>query len=176
MHAKYMIIDSEWIIETANWTRSSFVSNREFFTTGAHPDILQNLENIFQKDFEGNIGVSKTTVLLAGPTNARERLNIFLKLSQKTIDIYAPEFSDRAMVRELNALCLGGVTVRIILASYDNENQDKKEYSQCIQSRYMKKPLHAKALLRDKTAAFVGSFNYTKNSLEKNREIGLFLS
>lgn len=31
MHAKYMIIDDFWLIATANWTRSSFSSNREFF-------------------------------------------------------------------------------------------------------------------------------------------------
>jgi phosphatidylserine/phosphatidylglycerophosphate/cardiolipin synthase-like enzyme len=31
MHAKYVIIDDNWIISTANWTRSSFSSNREFF-------------------------------------------------------------------------------------------------------------------------------------------------
>lgn len=40
----------------------------------------------------------------------------------------------------------------------------------------MKKPLHAKALIRDDSEAFVGSFNYTKNSLENNREMGLFLT
>ena len=34
MHAKYMIFDNEWIIETANWTRSSFSTNREFFIIG----------------------------------------------------------------------------------------------------------------------------------------------
>lgn len=40
----------------------------------------------------------------------------------------------------------------------------------------MKKPLHAKVIIRDAESAFVGSFNYTKNSLEKNREVGLFIS
>ena len=40
----------------------------------------------------------------------------------------------------------------------------------------MKKPLHAKVLLRGDGTAFVGSFNYTKNSLENNREIGIFLT
>jgi phosphatidylserine/phosphatidylglycerophosphate/cardiolipin synthase-like enzyme len=40
----------------------------------------------------------------------------------------------------------------------------------------MKKPLHAKSIIRDKNAVFVGSFNYTKNSLENNREIGIFVS
>lgn len=38
----------------------------------------------------------------------------------------------------------------------------------------MKKPLHAKVLIRDGDSAFIGSFNYTKNSLERNREIGIF--
>ncbi|MCB9806572.1 hypothetical protein H6768_01490 [Candidatus Peribacteria bacterium] len=33
MHAKFMLLDNQWIIETANWTRASFSSNREFFIT-----------------------------------------------------------------------------------------------------------------------------------------------
>jgi phosphatidylserine/phosphatidylglycerophosphate/cardiolipin synthase-like enzyme len=40
----------------------------------------------------------------------------------------------------------------------------------------MQKPLHAKVLIRDSESAFVWSFNYTKNSLESNRELGIFIS
>ncbi len=54
MHAKYMIIDDTWIVETANWTRASFASNREFFLTGNDPSILGSLEDIFQKDARGD--------------------------------------------------------------------------------------------------------------------------
>ena len=40
----------------------------------------------------------------------------------------------------------------------------------------MKKPLlHAKAVIIDDNKAFVGSFNFTKNSLENNREVGIFI-
>ncbi len=39
-----------------------------------------------------------------------------------------------------------------------------------------KKSLHAKVIIRDSEKAFVGSFNYTENSLENNREVGLFIS
>jgi len=40
----------------------------------------------------------------------------------------------------------------------------------------MKHPsLHAKAIIVDKERAFIGSFNFTKNSLENNREIGIFI-
>jgi phosphatidylserine/phosphatidylglycerophosphate/cardiolipin synthase-like enzyme len=40
----------------------------------------------------------------------------------------------------------------------------------------MKKPLHAKVMMKDKKSAFVWSFNYTQNSLENNREVWLFIS
>lgn len=53
MHAKYMIIDDEWIISTANWTRSSFSSNREFFILGKDAEILKSLRNLFESDFQG---------------------------------------------------------------------------------------------------------------------------
>jgi len=40
----------------------------------------------------------------------------------------------------------------------------------------MKSPtLHAKSLIRDDEQAFVGSFNFTQNSLENNRELGIFI-
>lgn len=51
MHAKYAIIDNEWILETANWTRASFSSNREFFILGRDALILENLSSIFSSDF-----------------------------------------------------------------------------------------------------------------------------
>lgn len=53
MHAKYMILDDEWVVETANWTRASFASNREFFIQGDDTDILANLSQIFLADFSG---------------------------------------------------------------------------------------------------------------------------
>lgn len=54
MHAKYMIFDEGWVIETSNWTRASFASNREFYMEGDDVDILLSLVDIFQNDFSGN--------------------------------------------------------------------------------------------------------------------------
>jgi phosphatidylserine/phosphatidylglycerophosphate/cardiolipin synthase-like enzyme len=53
MHAKYMIFDEEWIISTANWTRSSFSSNREFFLIGGDVRVLNELKTVFETDFNG---------------------------------------------------------------------------------------------------------------------------
>ena len=100
----------------------------------------------------------------------------FLEGTEKTIDIYAPSFSDAGLLTTLAQLCYREKTIRLLLANYDDESDQKPDYGRCIQVRKMKKPLHAKSIIRDSQSAFLGSFNYTKNSLENNREIGLFIS
>lgn len=175
MHAKYMIFDDEWILETANWTRSSFSSNREFFISWSDSLILENLAYIFENDFAWWIWTSRDLRLLAGPTNARERLTLFLEKASQSIDIYAPDFSDSLLIDRLDQICQSGRRVRLLIADYPGEDE-QENHGDCIQTRKMKKPLHAKVLIRDKWDTFVGSFNYTKNSLENNREMGLFLS
>lgn len=85
--------------------------------------------------------------LLAGPTNARERILLFTDSTEKTLDIYAPSFSDNEMLTKLSQLCNEGKVIRILLASYDED--EKGEYG-CIEVHRMKKPLHAKAIIRDK--------------------------
>lgn len=176
MHAKYALIDESWIIETANWTRASFSTNREFFILGTDASILQNLSAIFESDFTGKIGHSQDIRLLAGPTNARERIIDFVKLSQSTIDIYAPSFSDGALIATLSDMCDAGKTVRILLADYEDSDKSPLENHDCIRVQRMQKPLHAKVIIRDKGSAFVWSFNFTENSLENNREVWIFIS
>ena len=95
--------------------------------------------------------------------------------SEKSTDIYAPSFSDKELIIHLTHLCYRGRVTRILLANYE-ETGEGIDYGDCVQVRKMKKPLHAKVIIRDSRGAFVGSFNYTKNSLENNREIGLFIS
>ncbi len=174
MHAKYMIFDDRWTVETANWTRASFASNREFFMQWDDVDILAQLAQIFQSDFSGKKWVSHDVRLLAGPTNARERILDFLDDTGQSIAVYAPSFSDQELLTHLTRLCYSGRIIQILLANY--EEDEEIDYDSCLQVRTMKKPLHAKVLIRDKSHAFVGSFNYTKNSLENNREIGIFIS
>jgi len=155
MHAKFSVIDSQWIIETANWTRASFSTNREFFIVGTDTSILQNLATIFEDDFAGKIGASRDVRLLAGPTNARERIVDFLELSKSSVDIYAPSFSDEELLNTLSNLCREGKTIRLLLADYEDSADAALEQKSCIRVHHMKKPLHAKVIILDKSSAFV---------------------
>lgn len=155
MHAKYSIIDTNWIIETANWTRASFSTNREFFITGKDASILENLVSIFEADFSGKIGYSQDVRLLAGPTNARERIIDFVELAGSTVDIYAPSFSDRELFAKISEICQAGKTIRLLLADYEDSADSALAKGTCLQVHHMRKPLHAKVIIRDKNSAFV---------------------
>jgi hypothetical protein len=78
----------------------------------------------------------------------------FLADSLKSVDIYAPSFSDRELIVEIERICQEGKTVRLLLADYNDA--DKTETNiRCVQVRKMKKPLHAKAIIQDKNVVFV---------------------
>ncbi len=179
MHAKYMIIDESWLIATANWTRSSFSSNREFFILWKDSLIREELRNIFEKDFQGNEGVSHDTRILVWPTNARERIIQFAQSAIKTIKLYMPSLTDEKIILEFQKICSQGKMIYVILDKNDENTKKGNIISQnwCPQIRVMKTPsLHGKALIIDEKKGFIGSFNFTKNSLENNREIGIFLN
>lgn len=172
MHAKYMILDQSWIVETANWTRASFSTNREFFLLGTDESILSNLATIFQTDFSGWEGASSDVRLLVGPTNARERMVLFLDSAQKEVALYAPSLTDEKIIQKLTKICHEWREVRVLVAEYE---ENTIQYDACLQIRIMRKPLHAKAIITDMNEAFIGSFNFTKNSLENNREVWIFI-
>jgi len=178
MHAKYMIIDDEWIISTANWTRSSFSSNREFFILGKDIEILNDLRSLFKSDFWGDLWFSDHNKILAWPTNARERLLHFISSSRDTIKIYMPDISDEESILEIQKACKNGKNISILLnESKENTiNGNKISQNWCPKIRIMKNPsLHAKVIIIDDISGFVGSFNFTKNSLENNRELWVFI-
>lgn len=178
MHAKYMIFDEKWMISTANWTRSSFSSNREFFIIGKDLSVLSDLNAVFETDFEGKKWYFNNSALIIGPTNARERLIQFAQSSQKTLYLYTPSFTDAKIRAEFIKICNSGRDIHILIDENAENIQSSKGWKQesCPEMRMMKSPtLHAKSLIRDNEQAFVWSFNFTENSLEKNRELGIFL-
>ena len=178
MHAKYMIIDDMWIISTGNWTRSTFSSNRDFFVFWENTIIMQDLKDLFERDLLDKAWNWHDSRILVWPTNARERILQFVHSSIHEIDIYMPELTDTGIIWELQKICSQGKMIHILL-DQKTENMRKEEsisHKWCPEIREMKHPsLHAKAIIVDKERAFIGSFNFTKNSLENNREIGIFI-
>jgi phosphatidylserine/phosphatidylglycerophosphate/cardiolipin synthase-like enzyme len=73
VHSKFALIDSGFIIQTANLTHSSFFSNREYFFYSTHSGVYQSLATIFDKDWQG-LEILESDIhpnLLLCPVNCR---------------------------------------------------------------------------------------------------------
>lgn len=173
MHAKYMIIDDWWIISTANWTRSSFSKNREFFVIGNEPNIRKELRNIFDTDFWWKISKNENIYILWWPDKmARDKILSFMQSAKKDIKIYMPSITDKKIIDTFDKICTNWKMIQILL---DQESELLKN-KECPETRIMQKnSLHAKVVIVDDKQAFVSSFNFTENSLENNREVGVFI-
>jgi len=50
VHAKFFLIDTGFLIQTSNMTKSAFTTNREYFFYSEHSGIWHSLYTIFDKD------------------------------------------------------------------------------------------------------------------------------
>lgn len=178
-HAKYIIIDKdEVLIMTSNLTHSGLNDDRDFIIYENDIDIINELNTLFEKDFTYNRYSSKNSNLIISPNNSRLRIESLIKSAKSDIKMYIENINDdnifKLLVNSLNS----GVNVSIIApdskkVESNSEILNKlKTYGALIS--YLKKPYqHAKVLIIDNTVMYVGSINFSEQSMEENREVGV---
>ena len=177
-HAKFFLIDDSYIIMTANMTHSAFVANREFYLRGADTGIFATLLRIFRADLaHEDIAVTHPNLVIS-PLDARSKLEGLLQSAKKDIRIYAETFDDDHLESLLREKAKAGVAIRIILTSPKKITSnasfiDRMRQAGIQVSAPIKPVIHAKSLIIDDHVAYVGSINFTTNSMGRNREIGL---
>jgi cardiolipin synthase len=147
------------------------------------------IETTFDADFK-NASITPPTGsnLVWSPTNSRSSLLALINGATKSLLISQEEFDDTGMETALEAALKRGVTVTLV-----QENQDA-QYSTVLTA--LKKAgakiavytsvdiksyyIHAKTVLADYGTAhaklFLGSENFSADSLDKNRELGIIFS
>ena len=177
-HAKFFLIDGSFVIMTANMTHSAFVTNREFFIRGSDSNIFIVLQKIFSADFDHEAISLSNQNLVISPIDSRKKLESLLSTAQKTILLYSETFDDKSILQILENKSSSGTKINVILADPKKVSSNQKTIdflkSIGVQVFTPKKPIiHAKALIIDGSFAYIGSENFTKNSLENNREVGI---
>lgn len=102
-HAKTFFGDSFFIIETANLTQTSFTKNIEHIFIGTNTGIINNLNILFQKDWNGE-KIAPSDIhpnLLVCPINCRTVLEFMLSHAEKSIRMYQQYISDPAIAKIL---------------------------------------------------------------------------
>ncbi len=96
-------------------------------------------------------------------------LTAFIAGAKKELAIYDAKVQDPAIIKLLQERAAKGVTVRVI-----GKMKGKRSGHRRTACRRMR--LHVRAIVRDGTAAFVGSQSLRKAELENRREVGLIVN
>lgn len=179
-HEKSVAIDNkEVFILSQNLTASAFSKNREFDIEDTNAEDISEVKNIFLADWNKTSFFQKDPHLLVSPTSSRHGLTTLLLNAKNTLAIEMEVISDKEIIDDL---CTDAkiMQVRIIIPTFSQVSSNKNEaneLSQCgAQVKTLSSPyIHAKMILAD-TTAYVGSINFTTESMDDNRELGIVLT
>jgi cardiolipin synthase A/B len=177
-HSKYFLIDDEAIIGTGNMTKSSLLQNRELFVIVKAPSEVAYLRLLFDRDWEQMPLLGPENSLIIAPMNTRSALDILMHSAKRSITIMSPSLSDPTMIELIISAKARWVNIGICLpreyALWDLQKSQLKEAG--VIFLFSETPqVHAKTLLIDDRQLLVGSANFTQNSIDRNREVGILI-
>jgi phosphatidylserine/phosphatidylglycerophosphate/cardiolipin synthase-like enzyme len=168
-HGKYMIADEVLHLFAFNFTTADTTKSRSFGLSTKDKSAVREALALFEADCTRQPFVPKRSPLVVSPETARESLTAFVKGAKKQLLIYDVNIQDPAFIKLLKAHAAGGLDVRVI--------GKVKGPGDSIGMRSLKPlRLHARAIIRDGSRAFVGSQSLRRPELNQRREVGLVIT
>jgi PLD-like domain/Putative Ig domain len=183
-HQKTITVDNkESYISTGNFDTTYYATSRDYGVFDTDAADVSAIVAVFNADYaKTSITPSDGDDLVWSPTDSQTRLLALVNGAQHTLDVEQEEFSDTALVNALVAAENRGVTVRVVV---ENPSSYTSEINQITAAGgkvtgYSSSTgfyIHAKTIIADSgtstAKAFAGSENFSDNSLNHNRELGL---
>jgi phosphatidylserine/phosphatidylglycerophosphate/cardiolipin synthase-like enzyme len=165
-HGKMFIVDrKELYLLAFNYTHLDITMSRSFGAVITKHAVVAEAVKLFECDAHRTPFVSTAHELVVSPTNARKELTEFIKGAKKQLLLYEMKISDPEFINQLRHKLADGVDVRILGRMSPKAN--------ALPMRVLATRLHARAIMRDGKAAFLGSQSLRKLELEARREIGV---
>ena len=178
-HAKLLMIDEFAYISTWNFSYSLFTKNRDLLVKIGDVWFVQKLRELFLLDYERIAGWVIDSRLVLSPSQSRFKLVSLIESAATNLDIYFPYLADDALEELIIKKSKEWVQVRLVVEKlYFNENPEVilKLTNAWIMVQAMKWPkLHAKSILSDWKLLYIWSINFSRYSLDENREIWILL-
>lgn len=182
-HQKTVLVDAKTVfVFSGNLDRLSFTSGRNFGVVLDDADDAADFAELFEADWAGRSPSLACTRLVVSPVNARARVLALIDGAKTSLDVEAMYVTDAPVTNAVLAAKARGVTVRVLLNDPSHDLGD----SSWAAGRFAGAGIptkrsgdlfvHAKLLVVDGVHAFVGSENFSDNSLDSNREAGLVVS
>ncbi len=181
-HQKTIIIDREKaFIMTFNLVPKYYPTGREFGIITTNPNDVKSVADTFDADWNSKKISTQYGDSLVWSPNSETDMLLIIKNAKKTLSVYNEEMAYDVITDALIDAAKRGVDVKIVMtyaanwrsafATLRNNGVHIRTY-EGAKSLY----IHAKMIVADDAYAFVGSENFSENSLNKNRELGLFIS
>jgi phosphatidylserine/phosphatidylglycerophosphate/cardiolipin synthase-like enzyme len=167
-HGKMIVIDAKELYLLAfNFTHLDIDLSRSFAIATTDKKVVAEAMKLFECDSKRTTYKAECKDFVVSPVNARERLMEFIRGAKKQLLMYEMKISDGDFVKLLNEKVSQGVDVRVIGST--------SVKSGSLPARKLSRRLHARAILRDGNAAFIGSQSLRKLELEARRELGIIV-
>jgi hypothetical protein len=183
-HQKTITVNNdESYISTGNFDNTYYATSRDYGVFDTNAADVAAIVAVFNADYaKTSITPSDGTDLVWSPTDSQTQLLALINGAQHTLDVEQEEFSSTALVNAVVADAKRGVTVRVVIedpSSYTSELNEVTAAGGKV-TGYSSTTgfyIHAKTVIADygtSTAkVFAGSENFSSNSLNANRELGL---
>jgi phosphatidylserine/phosphatidylglycerophosphate/cardiolipin synthase-like enzyme len=187
-HQKTITIDTATsAIMTLNLTPVDYAMTRDFAVITNNPADVAAIETTFNADFtNAKITAPTGQNLVWSPSNSLSSLLALINGAKTSLLISQEEFEETQIENALLAALKRGVAVTLVQENLENKynttltalkNAGAKIAVYTSSTGYY---IHAKTVLADYGTAtaklFLGSENFTQNSLQNNRELGLIFS
>lgn len=187
-HQKTLIIDgSKAVIMTANLTSEYYSTSRDFLVIDTNRADVAAITTVFEADFARRaVRPGDGADLVWSPTDSQDKLLALINGATSSLRIYSEEMGDTTVENALVRAAKRGVDVQVC-----GENEDggyDSAYAKLaragIQVSYYSSStgfyIHGKVIEADygtgHARMFVGSENFSRTSLDDNRELGLIIS
>jgi cardiolipin synthase A/B len=187
-HQKTITIDQATsAIMTLNLTPEDYATTRDFAVITNDPADVAAIETTFAADFiNAAITPPLGDNLVWSPTNSRAALTALIEGAGHSLLISQEEFADTGLQTLVEAALRRGVAVTLVQENLNGAYSpvlNSLKAAGAVIAIYSSKTgyyIHAKTVLADygtpQASLFVGSENFSTDSLNKNRELGLIFS
>ena len=181
-HQKTLIVDNQFaVVMTFNLVSRYYDSSRDFAIIDSEAKDITAIKKAFESDWNGQrIPATQGNNLVWSP-GASEVLLELINSATTSLDIYSLLMSEPRITDALKKASQRGILVRVIMTYATSWKDALSELSDAgvIVKTYASsadKFIHAKVIIADSAKVFVGSQNFSTQSLEGNRELGVLIS
>jgi len=187
-HQKTVVVDgSKAVIMTANLTSKYYPTSRDFLVIDTNRADVAAITAVFDADFAHRaVSPGDGADLVWSPTDSQDKLLALINGATSSLRIYSEEMGDTTVENALVKAAKRGVDVQVCGENEDGEYDSAyaKLARAGIHISYYSSStgfyIHGKVIEADygtgHARMFVGSENFSRTSLDDNRELGLIVS